>query len=187
MIKRYIDFINESVADGNRLAEYDQISPLSTVKDMTYELVEYFNEDLDGEDFQEVGDVVYGYLAYGETFDWYSIPEQLSEDVNLYSTGFSDSYRLGWYMSFVTPDTWIASTGAGVLTNSPLVSDKRFNMLNKIKQKAKEAGFDLLIFQRQRDYKLYNFLLFISDIEVANTTHSNIVVDEISHKTKLKK
>ena len=49
MIKRYIDFINESVADGNRLAEYDQISPLSTVKDMTYELVEYFNEDLDGD------------------------------------------------------------------------------------------------------------------------------------------
>lgn len=186
MIKKYADFIKEAVVERNRLAEYDQISPLSTVKDMTYELVEYFNEDLDGEDFQEVSDVVYGYLAYGETFDWYSIPEQLSEDVNLY-TGFSDNYRLGWYMSFVTPDTWIASTGAGILTNSPLISDKRFNMLNKIKQKAKEAGFDLLIFQRQREYKLYNYLLFISNIEVVNTTHPSIVVDEISHKTKLKK
>lgn len=165
MIKRYIDFINES-----RVDKYDQISPLSSVKDMTYELVEYFNEDLDGEDFQEVSDVVYGYLSYASSFDWYSIPEELPEDVDLYSNGFSASYKLGWYMSFVTPDAWVASTSAGVLTNTPLISDKRFNMLNKIKQKAKEAGFDLLVFQRQRDHK--NYILFISNIEVVNTPYS---------------
>ena len=174
MIKRYLDFVNESIVD-----KYDQLSPLSTVKDMTYELIEYFNEDLDGEDFQEVSEVVYGYLSYASSVDWYSIPEKLPEDVYLYNYGFSASYKLGWCMSFVTPDTWIASTDAGVLTDTTLISDKRFNILNKIKQKAKEAGFDLLIFQRQKNHKLYNYILFVSNIDVVNTPYS--------FETKLKK
>jgi len=164
MLKRYANFINESKLDS-----YQQLpTGIDYIKDITYELVEYFNDELDPEDYQtDILNIEYGYLLYVNHHNWMTIPEDKSEDINNYWNPFSENSTpyIGWYMRFSSPDMWIASGSEGRLIKEPLygVSQKRYKMLTKIQAKANEEGYQMKIFQNQKQKVDFHNILFISD------------------------
>lgn len=167
MLKRYIDFINESKLDSVQQLPTD----INYIKDITYELVEYFNDEFYNVD--PISNVQYGILGYISTLNYITIPEH---DANcnisslnklastLYSiSNISDHFQgYGWYMKFSTEDMWLSDDGYGNLSKGTL-SDARYNILKKIKLKAKDAGYIMKIFHRRSEAgEDFKYLLFVN-------------------------